>query len=393
MANGCHWHCQCVIRVRQKALAQPVATRLYFVVLISLLVGCSNEPPELPEKSPSTGAAVPSSVALRVLVVNEPELAEAIGRLRGEWEERFGGELSTESKPWSGIVAGRAIDADLIVFPTRYLGELCSRGWLRPVRNHVLESEALDWDDVFPLVRRELVTWGGAVMALPLGVDDLTFRPLNDRDRTIQFLTFAAPIATSNQRLGTLFEVDTMRPRIAEAEFVDAIRRVSAVESVTGTESIRELEIPLMGFGDRLAAVTTSSPNAASAFKLLEWLATSEISSQLASVGQAAAPVRRSLESSSLWYASRRNPSERKQAGERLSKLLSGPSCFIIPRIPGIDEYLAALNTAVVDVAAGREEPKAALESTARQWERITERLGRDQQREAYLKHLNLSQP
>ena len=178
-------------------------------IAILAIAGCAGEPPAPPD-SP---AASPPSVALRVLVVNEPELAEAIDRLRGEWDERFGGRLSAESKPWTDVAAADAIDADLIVFPTRYLGELATRGWLRPVRQNVLESDAFDAADVFPLVRRNLVTWGGQVMALPLGVDL----------STDGWLAHAAPAAVSNDRVGVLFDPETMKPRIAGAAFVNAL--------------------------------------------------------------------------------------------------------------------------------------------------------------------------
>jgi hypothetical protein len=108
---------------------------------------------------------------LRVLVVNEPGVAEAINRLRGEWAERSGGELISTSQTWAEVAGVKSLDADAIVFPSRYLGELCIRGWLRPVRSNVLESDEFNSADVFPIVRRELIKWGGQVMALPLGLD------------------------------------------------------------------------------------------------------------------------------------------------------------------------------------------------------------------------------
>src|ERR1700675_534418 len=77
-------------------------------------------------------AAEPTpNVALRVLVVNDLALAEAIGRLRGEWAERFGGTLTAETKAWADLADAKSLDADVVVFPTRYLGELYTRGWLR----------------------------------------------------------------------------------------------------------------------------------------------------------------------------------------------------------------------------------------------------------------------
>src|SRR5262245_35089731 len=87
-----------------------------------------------------------ANVALRVLVVNNVPLAEAVGRLKGEWSERFGGGLTAEAKAWADLTDAKSLDADVVIFPTRYLGEFCTRGWLRPVRAGVLEGKSLDAD-------------------------------------------------------------------------------------------------------------------------------------------------------------------------------------------------------------------------------------------------------
>src|SRR5882757_1631199 len=73
-----------------------------------------------PRKGPSTpSAARRASVALRVLVVNEPGVAEAINRLRGEWAERSGGELSATTGEWKDVAGAKSIDADVVIFPSR----------------------------------------------------------------------------------------------------------------------------------------------------------------------------------------------------------------------------------------------------------------------------------
>ena len=59
------------------------------------------------QRQAASAAATPrASVALRVLVVNEPGVAEAINRLRGEWAERSGGELSATSERMEGRCRG-----------------------------------------------------------------------------------------------------------------------------------------------------------------------------------------------------------------------------------------------------------------------------------------------
>src|SRR5437763_9074751 len=136
--------------------------RCLLIFATMLLMGCPRGQQAKPQSTPR------ASVALRVLVVNEPGVADAINRLRGEWAERSGGELNTNSRTWLEVASSKELDTDVIIFPSRYLGELCVRHWLRPVRQSVLDSPEFNAADIFPLIRRELIKWGGEVMALPL---------------------------------------------------------------------------------------------------------------------------------------------------------------------------------------------------------------------------------
>ncbi len=173
--------------------------------------------------------------------MNEPDLAEAIDRLRGEWNERAAGELNTSSMKWYELAAENSPDADVIVFPSRYLGELCVRNWLRPVRANVLQSDELNMEDVFPIVGRQLIRWGGEVMCLPLGTDPAAIHPDLAKHPAIAFLVEAAPGATSQNREGVLFDTHTMKPRIAEPVFVEALQRLS--EAATTTRQINHTNV------------------------------------------------------------------------------------------------------------------------------------------------------
>jgi hypothetical protein len=323
---------------------------------------------------------------LRVLVVNEPQLTKAIERLRGEWAERNGGQLDALDATWPDLAKGDAMDADLIVFPSRYLGEMCTRGWLRPVRQSTLDSEAVDVVDIFPVVQRGLMKWGNQTMALPLGVK-LATEPNGNEPSSMALLNVAAPAAVSNDRIGVLFHPDTMQPRITDAPFVDALTKLSQKVPSDDDPSSR---IPVLGFDDRLIAVSANSRNAATAFKLLAWLSSADISSQLASTGDHLMPSRRSLASSSKWYGSDLSAAERKAMATNLTDLLSSQRELVIPRIPGIDDYMAALNDAVDSVLKGNASPQDALAKASASWEEITEGRGRDAQRQAYLKHLGI---
>jgi multiple sugar transport system substrate-binding protein len=148
----------------------------------------------------------------------------------------------------------------------------------------------------------------------------------------------------------------------------------------------------VFGFEDRLIAVSTASRNGASAFKLITWLASPEISTQLARAGNATMPVRRSLVSSSAWYDAGLNSDDRAKLAEALTRALSGEKCLLVPRIPGVDEYMTALDTAVKASLVDKAPAKAALQKAAERWEQLTDRYGRDSQRQAYWKHLGISE-
>jgi multiple sugar transport system substrate-binding protein len=72
---------------------------------------------------------------------------------------------------------------------------------------------------------------------------------------------------------------------------------------------------------------------------------------------------------------------------------LSRSDALIVPRIPGVDEYLDVLSRAVEDAMQGNRSPTDALKSAAEQWNGITDRLGRETQRAAYSNHLGIAAP
>lgn len=367
--------------------------RLIFLALMAGVLLFSGCPHGEHAKPQAAGDGPRASVALRVLVVNEPGVAEAINRLRGEWAERSGGELNAASMNWPEVAAAKLLDADVIIFPSRYLGELCTRGWLRSVRQSTIQSGEFNADDVFPLIRRDLMKWGGEVMALPLGVKIAMRTDAAEGHPGTSLLAEAAPGALSTEREGVLFDPETMKPRIQESVFVAALERLAKKMSdhvPIGTGFAETA--PVIGFADRLIGVSTASRNGASAFKLITWLASPEISTQLARAGNAMMPVRRSLVSSPAWYDAGLNLNERAKLAETLAKGLSGEKCLLVPRILGVDEYMTALDTAVKASLVDKVPAKAALQKAAGRWEQLTDAKGRDSQRQVYWKDLGISE-
>jgi multiple sugar transport system substrate-binding protein len=391
-----------------------------------------------------------------VLVVNDPELAAAIYRLRGEWTDRKGGTLAAEPKAWADVALADAIDADVIVFPARYLGDLVAR--LRPVRESVVRGQLYNAEDLLPRAR-VLGMHGGRLVAFPIGVQvplvgyrdewlvpkgaappstwegylELVSRvgqsprvwpPRESVDHwsALLLLARAAPYACHPRQESPLFDPQTMEARIALPPFVRALdewrQELSAAQSsVDGNVTIESphwaempgadqafnqstgqweatpgRRVPLVG--GTVIAVTNSSRNAASAFELASWLASSEIVAQLIPVETPLLPSRRSiLPAANRWLeASAGGRSSSKIAGV-LESALSRDSCLVVPQIPSVDEYLTELATVVDAALRGDRSPEVALEHAAGQWNKITDRLGRESQRRAYLNHLGLLEP
>jgi hypothetical protein len=394
---------------------------------------------------------------LRLLVVNEPDLAESIGRLRGEWAERGGGSIAAQSKSWSELAAANPIDADVIVFPARYLGALCVEGRLRPMRDSVLHGKLYNADGVFPLARQKLGAYGGEVMALPISVlmpivsypdswlvttgnatpntwseyQELiarvhaipSFFPPQESISTwpaIMLLARAAAYACHPHQEAALFDPESMQPRIAEEPFVRALdewrneliliaqanetggsssaaadnandrlvwaelpgsehtfnRSTSEWESLQGDPH----RVPLLADG-WLVAVTTTSRNAATAFELAAWL----VSALPVRRAQFAARTRGAA--NSLFWASESG------IARSLESALNRNDALVVPRVPGVDEYLGTLADAVRKGLDGEEAAATALQNAARKWNEITDRFGRAAQRTAYLKHLGIREP
>jgi hypothetical protein len=110
----------------------------------------------------------------------------------------------------------------------------------------------------------------------------------------------------------------------------------------------------------------------------------------LSFAGDGLSPVRRSLIFSPQWYDSRLAAGEVRMRGSAVEDALSSERALIVPRVPGIDEYIAALDQKVSAALSVAVPPDQALAEAARKWEEITDARGRDAQRAAYWKHLGI---
>lgn len=402
---------------------------LYALLLAtSVFVGCqpTTAPPAVEESGLPKAA-----VTLRVAVVEDDSLRRTIDRLRGEWQTLTEGQIET----FAVATIEAATEADLIVFPSRALGSLCEAGRLRPIRDSVLASETLRFDDFLPLVRDHEVVYAQRIMALPIGcpsplllaaepTSPQGIRPWDDDVQlALAYLAWAAPHAVHRSRVATLFDPDDFSPRLAEPPFVRALESFVAAAG-TGPAQIvwprRETELPLSltvalipgtdeAYGPlsskweptdgdrhatlvasrgRLIGVTTGSRNAATAFRYAAWLVGPENARMLAAASDHVANCRGFLaRAADPWFKT-----SDREAGKAFAAVsaeaLRTPRFLFAPRLPAAEEYLAALGSRVRTAVNGQPVAEA-LNEAAAEWSVISERQGIDAQSEAYFRSIN----
>lgn len=413
-----------------------------------------------------------AAVDLTVQVAGDVDLAEGVRLLRGEWKARTGGELKVDSVSLEELLSDESPVGDVVIFPSRLLGTLVQRGDLRPLRPATLNNPALGLNDIYPAIRTGEMRYGGQTMAFPLGSPPL-FRfqqlagsrgaesppaivPTDGRAAAFVLMLRALGYTESYRRNEALFDATDMAPRIAEPQFVRALRELTAageprrdmppvgiaegMQLVCSGEASSTLGWPgaidekfaaaagaaprdveftalepqhdvysqsrgawehqtnpasvvLLGVEGRLAGVSKSTRNAVAAFQLAQWLTSGDVAASLSS-----------RSTGTLWYrASQAGSSSRwlkgltiAKGGESVTKVvaaaLTTDAPVLIPRIPAIDEYLDALAEAVRLTPADEAAAKEALAAAAGKWDAITDRLGREKQAEAYRRHLGLEE-
>lgn len=143
--------------------------------------------------------------------------------------------------------------------------------------------------------------------------------------------------------------------------------------------------VPLVAATGRLACVSKRCQFTEPAIELALWLSGPKWGDSVAAQSPATTLFRDShLRDSRLWCDSDLRPAEADAYGETVQRALQHANYLAALRIPAADEYMNSLDAAVISAIAGDQSPQAALELAAKQWEQITDRVGREAQRRAY---------
>ncbi len=151
---------------------RPRPRRSALVVLLLIialpLAGCggSAETPSPDEQN--EGEARLTAPPIKLLVVEDPGLAQAIQRA---WQSRADGVLEIEQIAADDLLAPEItrLSADAVIYPVGMLGELVERQLIVPLPDEALRSKAFDRRDIFAQVRQRDIVWGETVYAVPLG--------------------------------------------------------------------------------------------------------------------------------------------------------------------------------------------------------------------------------
>jgi multiple sugar transport system substrate-binding protein len=148
--------------------------------------------------------------------------------------------------------------------------------------------------------------------------------------------------------------------------------------------------VPFLSLAGRVGMVSKESAQQDAAFQLLLWLSSEQNSSQISPASPATTLFRHSqLKQPALWVEKAVSLAAAAKYAELSAKTFHGEQWLAL-RIPGREEYLAALDEAVQSAVRGDVSPTDALSKAAKQWQEITEKRGVDRQRTAYLQSLGL---
>ena len=441
---------------------------------------------------------------LRLAVIGDPALAQAIEQFRGEWQGQTGADFEVEQVPLDRLAAGEQIAADAVIYPSHQLGTLATRDVLVSVPERLRKADRGLWPEAFSLLRVREAVWGDQVLGVPFGSPVLVcyyradlleklgreppqdwaeyqelaglladrqelgeaappedapwfgaIEPLGPGWAGVVLLARAAAYATHRENYSTLFELDTMRPLVGGPPFVRALGELAAVagggpedqldydpaavrqafwqgrcglalswpsaaggKSISAAEGVRvgfaelpgsaesydfinrrwdrrtkdeSTRVPLLAIAGRLGGITHQAQWPEATCQLLLWLSDDDRCGDVCAASAATTLFRPAhVKQAKAWVEPPVPAAEAAEYAALTQSTLSRSDRLFALRLAGRSEYLAALDEAVHHVVKGEKSPEEALAEAALQWDQITDRLGRQQQAEAYYHSLGL---
>jgi ABC-type glycerol-3-phosphate transport system substrate-binding protein len=149
--------------------------------------------------------------------------------------------------------------------------------------------------------------------------------------------------------------------------------------SLRATEDSNRVD--LVGFDGLVASVPQRSRNTQSAFRFLEWLASKPINLSTVVQSGASGPFRAShLGDPSRWVADEVSEEAANAYGEAIRACHDESIVLMFPKILSRQRYLDSLNACLRECLEGKLTSTEALEQVAKEWNTITDSVGRAKQ-------------
>jgi multiple sugar transport system substrate-binding protein len=204
-----------------------------------------------------------------------------------------------------------------------------------------------------------------------------------------EFLAGRAALALTWPAPGKLPKADGVELGVAE---IPAGEKVYDIAKGNWHDRNNAAPTLLLSVSGRLGSVTAKTTRGVAARELIAALSRDTWGSQLGRSSPELTLGRRSQGADAeSWIMLGSGASAARQYAQVLADRGREHPWMFCLRIPGRSEYLAALDTAVRDVCAGKAEPAAALSTAADTWREVTEKLGKEAQQKAYRRSLGLA--
>jgi multiple sugar transport system substrate-binding protein len=151
-------------------------------------------------------------------------------------------------------------------------------------------------------------------------------------------------------------------------------------------------QAPYLAFGGWIQGVTSTSKNKAAALDFAAFMGNPTMSLKLCvEPGTGVNPHFNSdLNDLDKWTKLGMTAPQAKEYLDAIGNIIGNANNVVDLRIPGAAEYFDALDTGLAQAVAGQVSSKDALDTVAQQWDQITDRLGRDQQKKLYRQMLGV---
>ncbi len=438
---------------------------IVFIWTFATLVGCESNSNSSAE-SAKTSAAATSAVPLRLWIVgqvSDPSLVERA------WLTGSDQKLEIRILTVEQYLGEKTCNCDVTIFPARLLGEMIDRKWLTKLP--ALLNATDDNVQPVPSVWARQASYGGEVWAVSLGstipvtvvsesaaafltkendwdslLNLLAIEPAKSSvqkfdlagvDRTTLVDRFLAIVVNLTQRspdYGLLFDLQKMKPRLTEPEFVRAAEILlklstqpsspeTAIQSVASDSSqawtwvntqakpaltivsptllsasatqvtgCRAIRVPGQGIGSNqgsgwntgsglIASLSASCRQSSRATQLLQWLRQSETRKALSPLILGIESVSPTAGSDSSAWQAKSIATEQAANGKVPNEL----------RLPRAEEYRSVLADKLITILTGEKPVAEALAEASVAWQSITDARGRELQRNDYEQSLGLT--